>query len=35
MQLTHTFLREFVDKIVVHERRYNENDPCRQELELY
>lgn len=34
-ELTHTLLREFVDKIIVHECSYNENGTRRQEIEIY
>lgn len=33
--LTHTLLREFVDKIIVHECSYDENGTRRQEIEIY
>lgn len=31
-ELTHTLLREFVDKIIVHECSYDENGTRRQEI---
>lgn len=34
-ELTHTLLREFVDKIIVHECSYDENGTRRQEIEIY
>ena len=34
-ELTHTLLREFVEKIVVHECSYDENKHRRQEIEIY
>ena len=33
--LTHTLLREFVEKIVVHECSYDENGTRRQDIEIY
>ena len=32
---THTLLREFVEKIVVHECSYDENKTRRQDIEIY
>ena len=32
---THTLLREFVEKIVVHECSYDENGTRRQDIEIY
>ena len=34
-ELTHTLLREFVEKIVVHECSYDENGTRRQDIEIY
>ena len=34
-ELTHTLLREFVEKIVVHECSYDENKTRRQDIEIY
>ena len=34
-ELTHTPLREFVEKIVVHECSYDENGTRRQDIEIY
>ena len=34
-ELTHTLLREFIEKIVVHECSYDENKHRRQEIEIY
>ena len=34
-ELTPTLLREFVEKIVVHECSYDENKNRRQEIEIY
>lgn len=34
-ELTHTLLREFVDKIIVQECSYDENGTRRQEIEIY
>ena len=34
-ELTHTLLREFIEKIVVHECSYDENKNRRQEIEIY
>ena len=34
-ELTPTLLREFVEKIVVHEYSYDENGTRRQEIEIY
>ena len=34
-ELTHTLLREFIEKIVVHECSYDENKSRRQEIEIY
>ncbi len=33
--LTPTLLREFVEKIVVHECSYDENEDRRQDIEIY
>ena len=33
--LTPTLLREFIEKIVVHECSYDENKNRRQEIEIY
>ncbi len=34
-ELTPTLLREFVEKIVVHECNYDENKTRRQDIEIY
>ena len=34
-ELTPTLLREFIEKIVVHECSYDENKSRRQEIEIY
>lgn len=34
-ELTHTLLREFVEKIVVHECSYDENGTRRQDIDIY
>ncbi|HIY20169.1 MAG TPA: DUF4368 domain-containing protein, partial [Candidatus Blautia avistercoris] len=34
-ELTPTLLREFIEKIVVHECSYDENKNRRQEIEIY
>ena len=34
-ELTPTLLREFVEKIVVHECSYDENKTRRQDIEIY
>ena len=34
-ELTPTLLREFVEKIVVHECSYDENNTRRQDIEIY
>ena len=34
-ELTHTLLREFVEKIVVHECSYDANGTRRQDIEIY
>ena len=34
-ELTHTLLREFVEKILVHECSYDENGTRRQDIEIY
>ena len=34
-ELTPTLLREFVEKIVVHECSYDENGTRRQDIEIY
>ena len=34
-ELTHTLLREFIEKIVVHECSYDENKTRRQDIEIY
>ena len=34
-ELTHTLLREFIEKIVVHECSYDENGTRRQDIEIY
>ena len=34
-ELTHTLLREFGEKIVVHECSYDENGTRRQDIEIY
>ncbi len=34
-ELTPTFLREFVEKIIVHECSYDENGTRRQDIEIY
>ena len=34
-ELTHTLLREFIEKIVVHECSYDENGTRRQDIDIY
>ena len=34
-ELTHTLLREFVEKIIVHECSHDENGTRRQDIEIY
>jgi hypothetical protein len=34
-ELTPTLLREFIEKIIVHECSYDENKNRRQEIEIY
>ena len=34
-ELTHTLLREFVEKIVIHEGYHDENDTRKQDVDIY